>query len=65
MRPDKWLYICGDCAEARGGQWPPGDVATFHRAPCDLCHQPRWLAAAGDWNWPTNHPLRNQQANRD
>jgi len=45
-------YICGDCAEAAGGAWPEGHVATWHEGTCGMCHQPKMLTAFDDWTWP-------------
>lgn len=55
-------YLCGDCAELRGGRWPKGHRATFYPATCPLCKRCRPLASWDDWNWP-KAPEINKLAN--
>lgn len=45
-------YICRECAEEHGGEWPDGHMATMHSGHCDFCGFVRTLANVGDWNWP-------------
>jgi len=49
---DDATYICAECAEARGGTWPDGHLATCHIGTCDLCGEQKSLANVGDWDWP-------------
>lgn len=37
MMSEDIFLICDSCAKANGGQWPPGQEGTFHRAQCDVC----------------------------
>jgi len=50
--PEDAYYICAECAESRGGEWPEEHVATMHTSFCDICHKMKVLANVGDWNWP-------------
>ena len=45
-------YICSECAETLGGEWPKHHVATFHQGECEVCGEDKGLSNVGDWNWP-------------
>ena len=49
-------YICSECAEEKGGEWPEGHCATFHYNDCPYCGKRKALASVGDWNWPDRKP---------
>jgi hypothetical protein len=56
-------YLCGDCAELMGGEWPHAHRATFHVAICQFCKACRPIACWDDWNWPkswSHNRLANQ-----
>ncbi len=52
-------YICGDCTDAAGGEWPSGHVATWSEGTCGLCKKQTMRAAWDDWNWP-GHDLDDE-----
>ncbi len=40
MKPDERFphyWICFECAENKGGTWPPGHCATVHTGECPYC----------------------------
>ena len=41
--------LCRDCAEAFGGEWPAGHVATMYQGTCCVCREKASLAAPSDW----------------
>ena len=50
------LDVCAECADAGGGVWPRGHVATFWNGNCDACRRERVCCAVGDYNWPKGLP---------
>lgn len=44
-------YICSECAEEMGGEWPVGHAATCHADKCPYCGKRKCLACIGDYNW--------------
>lgn len=50
-------WICGKCAEARGGKWPEGHVATVVVKRCEYCNDKNRspneaIAPWVDYDWP-------------
>lgn len=45
-------WICSECAEANGGRWPKGHVATFHNGTCGWCNQTAGVTEPRDWCYP-------------
>lgn len=55
-------YLCGVCAETKGGVWPKGHQATWHNDECKHCKNIKPLCHWTDFNWPNNLE-RNRRAN--
>lgn len=51
-RHDPYDYICHQCAQADGANWPEGHVATSHMGECCSCHDMKNVCAVSDWRWP-------------
>ena len=51
-------YICSDCANAIGGEWPEHHVATFHNGECSICKHQKGLAAPSDWQLGRDGKIR-------
>ena len=45
-------FICNECAEAKGGTWPKGLLATWNNGTCLYCGKDVAVCSVGDWNWP-------------
>ncbi len=58
-------YVCNECADAHGGVWPDGHVATFHQGECDQCGLRRALCSVDDYDWPNNKPRGWRGGGRD
>lgn len=46
------IYVCAACAEAEGGTWPKGHLATWSDGVCRQCDERKPRAALTDWQWP-------------
>jgi len=58
-------YICFDCANAMGAQWPEGHCATCHSGVCPECKLKKSLASVDDWDWPKGTKRPKWGAGRD
>jgi hypothetical protein len=49
--PHYWL--CSECADAKGGKWPEGHVATVTHGECPYCKTPDvTIIPYVDFDWP-------------
>jgi len=44
--------ICSSCAEAHGGGWQDGHMATFWVGRCGLCGARKSVTSTSDYLWP-------------
>ena len=57
-RPVGADYVCDECAEKSGGEWPRGQVTGTGYGRCDVCREDKVISFVRDWLWPRKASLK-------